>query len=258
VISTVRSEVARNIEAVCFDCWGTLLVESNGDAIHRRRVEHLRDCAAEYGSPVATQAARVALDRAWHRHWDCWVGGEPSSAVDIAQHALRALGVDQTGATADLVDRLATTVGSDDVRAGPGARRMLENLSRAGLRLALVCDTGFTTGDGVRRLLDANGLLAWLEVQAFSDETGVAKPHPRIFQHALSAIGPVPQRAMHVGDLRRTDVAGARALGMKTVRIRWAHDDTSDFPEADAVVDSHDDLAALFGFGRQRAEQEKP
>lgn len=254
MISTVRSEVARDIDAVCFDCWGTLLVESNGDAIHRRRVEHVRDCAAEHGSPVTIQAARGALDRAWHHHWNRWVGGEPSSAIDIAHHALSALEVDETGAAADLVDRLAATVGGDDVRAGPGARRTLENLSRAGLRLALVCDTGFTTGEGVRRLLDANGLLRWLEVQAFSDETGVAKPHPRIFQHALTAIGPEPQRAMHVGDLRRTDVAGARALGMKTVRIRWAHDDTSDFPEADAVVDSHDDLGALFGLGRQRAK----
>lgn len=255
VSSTLRSEVARDIEAVCFDCWGTLLVESSSGAIHERRVAHVSACAAEYGSRVTIDMARVALDRAWHRHWDCWVGGEPSSASDIAQHALDALGVEAPDAVSDLVERLAATIHGDEVRPLPGARRTLESLSRAGLRLALVCDTGFTSGEGVRRLLDANGLLAWLEVQAFSDEAGVSKPHPQIFRHALATIGPVPQRAMHVGDLRRTDVAGARALGMKTVRIRSAHDDTSDHPEADAVVDSHDDLAALFGLGPQRTEE---
>ncbi len=248
--SDQRNKIARYIEAVCFDCWGTLLVESNGAETHQRRVEHVRACASEHGSATSTEAARAALDLAWHHHWDCWVGGTPSSAIDIAHRALDTLRADVPGAAADLVDRLDATVRSHDVRVLPGARRTLEALSRAGVRLALVCDTGFTSGDGVRRLLDENGLLRWLEVQAFSDETGVAKPHPEIFRQALSAIGE-PERAMHVGDLRRTDVAGARALGMTTVRIRWAYDDTSDHPEADAVVDSHDDLAALFGLSRK-------
>ena len=50
-----------------------------------------------------------------------------------------------------------------------------------------------------------------------------------------------------MGDLRRTDVAGARALGMRSVRIRARHDDTSELPDADHVVDSHAELAALLG-----------
>ena len=50
-----------------------------------------------------------------------------------------------------------------------------------------------------------------------------------------------------MGDLRRTDVAGARALSMGTVRIRASHDDTSDLPEADAVADSHAHLCEILG-----------
>jgi len=253
-VSSIRlAQIARGIDAVCFDCWGTLLVESNGAATHQRRIEHVRACATEWGEPTTDAAARAALDAAWLQHWDRWVDGVPNSAIDIAHHALEALGAVEPGAAEDLVERLDTTVRSQDVRVLPGARKMLEGLSRAGCRLALVCDTGFTSGEGVRRLLDAKGLLRWLEVQAFSDEIGVAKPHPRIFRHALSAIGASEKTgsAMHVGDLRSTDVAGARALGMTTVRIRCAYDDTSDHPEADLVVDSHEDLAVWFGFGRE-------
>jgi FMN phosphatase YigB (HAD superfamily) len=56
-----------------------------------------------------------------------------------------------------------------------------------------------------------------------------------------------PERALHVGDLRRTDVAGGRAVGMATVRIRFRHDDDSELPDADHVVDSHAELAELLG-----------
>ena len=52
-----------------------------------------------------------------------------------------------------------------------------------------------------------------------------------------------------MGDLRRTDVAGARALGMTSVRIRARHDDVTDLPEADHVVQSHAELLALLGLG---------
>jgi FMN phosphatase YigB (HAD superfamily) len=60
-------------------------------------------------------------------------------------------------------------------------------------------------------------------------------------------LGVNPEHAWHVGNLRRTDVAGARALGMTSVRIRARHDDTSELPEADHVVVSHAELGRLLG-----------
>ncbi|MBW3616050.1 MAG: HAD hydrolase-like protein [Actinobacteria bacterium] len=61
----------------------------------------------------------------------------------------------------------------------------------------------------------------------------------------LSAVGADvddPGAAAHVGDNRRTDVAGANAMGMTSVRYRGVFDDTSEWPEADIVVAHHDDL----------------
>ena len=84
-----------------------------------------------------------------------------------------------------------------------------------------------------------------LEITVFSDEAGVPKPHPRIFAHTLEALGVAPDATVHVGDLRRTDVAGARAAGMGTVRIRHTHDDLSDHPEADEVAGSHPRLVEI-------------
>jgi len=105
-----------------------------------------------------------------------------------------------------------------------------------------------TPGRVVRRHLDRLGLLSELESQAFSDEVGIPKPHRRAFESALAPLRVPPDAAVHVGDLRATDVAGARALGMTTVRIRAAHDDAdANERDADYVVDSHAELSELFG-----------
>ncbi len=49
----------------------------------------------------------------------------------------------------------------------------------------------------------------------------------------------------HVGDLRRTDVAGARASGLVPIRYRGQNDDRSDAPEADRVIDELPELLPL-------------
>jgi putative hydrolase of the HAD superfamily len=58
-----------------------------------------------------------------------------------------------------------------------------------------------------------------------------------------------PSTVVHVGDLRRTDVAGARALGMATVRFRGVVDDDGPGDEADHVIERLADLPGLLGLG---------
>ena len=71
------------------------------------------------------------------------------------------------------------------------------------------------------------GLAELLDVLVFSEEVGVAKPDPRIFQHALDELGVDPNDAMFVGDRLETDVQGAANLGMTTVQALWFRADDS-------------------------------
>lgn len=52
-----------------------------------------------------------------------------------------------------------------------------------------------------------------------STVVGYEKPDPRIFQIALRALGVAPERAIHVGDSARADVAGAMAAGVTPVHL---------------------------------------
>jgi putative hydrolase of the HAD superfamily len=233
---------------VSFDCWGTLISEEDWHWAHTLRITALREAAREAGHEVSFEAAKAAFESAWHRHQELWHAARSSGAPEIAAWGLAELGIeDAAAARARLVRRFEEASHTGEVVALEGARDLLMALGRAGTPSVLVCDTGLTPGRVVRGLLDRHGLLEHLRVQAFSDEIGAPKPDPRPFRAAIEPLGVDPADVLHVGDLRRTDVAGARALGMQTVRIRARHDDDSDFAEADHVVDSHAELARLLG-----------
>lgn len=243
-----RSALPKTPGAVTFDCWQTLLVEADWAVAHARRVDALIEAARELGRDVSRERAHQAFDHAWGEHMLAWTRGVATGAPEVARHAFSALRVDPSQPVLDaLIVHWQEASHSGRVEALPGAHETLEELARRGIPRALVCDTGLTPGRVVRQLLASVGLLERLDVCAFSDEVGAPKPDRRIFAAALTPLGVDPSGAVHVGDLRRTDVAGARALGMGTIRLRAAHDDPGPLPEADEVADSHEDVLRLLG-----------
>ena len=133
---------------------------------------------------------------------------------------------------------------------GDDGRAAVLRIAEAGLPVALVCDTGFSSGAALRDVLLAEGLLDAFAVTVFSEEVAQAKPHDRPFRTMLDAVGVPAPAVVHVGDLRRKDVAGAVALGMEAVRYRGMRDDTErdgDLPDASTVVDDHGELLDLLG-----------
>jgi putative hydrolase of the HAD superfamily len=234
--------------AVTFDCWRTLLVEEDWHEAHQRRADALLHAARETGARIEPAQASGAFDRAWQRHMDLWLQGVASGARDVAGWAMHELGALTHGAAFELlVAHFEHASHSSRVVPVPGAVETVERLARAGVPCALVCDTGLTPGRVVREHLTRLGMIPGLRAQLFSDEVGVPKPSPKIFHAALAALGVEAAGAVHVGDLRRTDVAGARGVGMTSVRLAAAYDDADPFPEADHVAASHAALCTLLG-----------
>ena len=240
--------VDREIRAVTFDCWGTLLTyEPAGGRSHALRVEALRHAIVAGGHACTPAQVAQRLEAAHRQHLDAWEEALDTGATDIARWALEPLGIRDPEIVASCVHALEEAALSVDVPPLEGAPDTLRALAERGVGLALVCDTGFTPGRVVRQLLDRAGLLEWLDVQVFSNEAGMTKPHPPVFESALDGLGVGAEHTVHVGDLRRTDVGGARNVGMGTIRIRDFNDDDSDLPDADAVADSHAHLREILG-----------
>lgn len=242
---SLRGDVMRRVEgirAVTYDCWGTLLKDRDWEGAIAQRVSALSRFVR-----LGADDARALLEEAWARHDEAWKQVETFGPGRMASYCLEAHGIFDDDKIAELTrefEEASLSTGIDPVE---GALETVEKLHANNFALALVCDTGFTPGRVVRDLLDGLGFTRYIEVLCFSDEVGVPKPGNEIFAKALAELGVRPPEAVHVGDLRRTDIAGAREIGMHAVRFRGVHDDRSEFPDAEVVIDDHVQLLEVLG-----------
>jgi FMN phosphatase YigB (HAD superfamily) len=131
----------------------------------------------------------------------------------------------------------------------PGMAALLHTLKERGYKLGLVADTRPGT---YRNVLNQHQLFDLFDVFAISEELGVVKPHPLMFQHALVGVGlsaGEASAALMVGNNLSRDVRGARDLGIGTVWIHW-NDRYPTIPacgdeEPLHIVQSADELIAL-------------
>jgi putative hydrolase of the HAD superfamily len=116
---------------------------------------------------------------------------------------------------------------------GATTHALLESLRSRGLELALVSNA-FDPGWLLRRDLEQMGIAERIDFAVFSSEVGKRKPHPEIFERALTALGAAAEESLFVGDRLFEDVRGAGELGMTTVQALWFRaDENPDGAEPD-------------------------
>jgi FMN phosphatase YigB (HAD superfamily) len=239
--------VTQPIKAVTFDFWNTIARAPSGlmnEARRRAIVEACTECGVELEADLLAEA----LGEVTRSYESSWSVGEHFHPRQGAEMLVRSLGLEGT-AGERTAEAFLTVARNAPVELSADIESSLEGLQARGIRLGIVCDVGFSGGEVLRELLDREALLGYFSGWAFSDEVGHYKPSPQIFEAALAALDAEPAAAMHVGDLRRTDIAGASALGMRTVRYRTLYDDPEidGGIEADFVIDSHRELPDLIG-----------
>ncbi|MGE5610887.1 MAG: HAD family hydrolase [Bacillota bacterium] len=109
-----------------------------------------------------------------------------------------------------------------------------------GYKLAIVSNT-FIPGFVLDKHLSLHNLLEFFPTRIYSSETGYRKPHPRIFEIALEAVGVSASEAIFVGDLVKTDIVGARRVGMPAI-LRQPFATSTQHRLADFVIRRISDL----------------
>jgi putative hydrolase of the HAD superfamily len=232
-------------EAVTYDFWETIAREATESLLEQRTAawtELLRE------SMVPPETVRRAFEETWRIHSEHWRAGRQFTPAMAIERAMEDLDIDVSpGLRDDLTEAFADAGATAELVVNDGLQETLTELKLRGIRTGIVCDVGFTSGEQLRDVLRRAGILERFDGWAFSDEVGAYKPDPVIFHHALREIGGIePGRAAHIGDLRRTDIAGARAMGMVAIRYRGANDDPpEDGPEGHHVLDDHAALGDL-------------
>ena len=231
------------LKAITFDFWNTLYKAAPYAFALRRKF--LFEVLARQQIDVSVEqvdAAEEVARKTWNRIWR--EEYRTPSAADWVRWMLDELLIqlppEDFDAVATCFDRSLLEVDPgptliDD--AGETVRRLAQRYP-----LGLISDAGLSTGLTLREFLKRDGLLNCFTCTSFSDEVGVSKPHPRIFQITLDQLGAQPHEAAHVGDLTHSDIAGAKAIGMWAVRMAANYDDANRSIEADAVVYSYAEL----------------
>jgi putative hydrolase of the HAD superfamily len=238
-----------SFDAVTFDFWNTLVHEDRGH-LRGRRLQAWAGILEEAGFAVEREQLGAVFDDAWQRYVEKWTVNEQYRAAEAAEDIVQSLGFAvPLSLRQDLIDAFGRAGEDAQLHLTPSVDGCLRELKSAGLRLGIICDVGMTPSTTLRAHLERFGVLDLFDHWSFSDEVGVYKPHPAIFAHALAGLGGVqPGRAVHVGDIRRTDVAGAKAVGMTAVRYTGiSDDDRADQPEGDHVISDHRQLPAVLG-----------
>lgn len=232
------------LRAITFDFWDTLMWEHPGSL----RTERLQYWAEEgLSDRIGADKLESAHDEAHSAYVEAWKHGRQFRIEAAAELIAERGGLTQDSrARRTLLEGFREAGRRAQIEPAPGVRECLEQLRNAGLVIGIVCDIGLTPSGVVRELLEREDLLGCFDATTFSDEVGHFKPSPEIFRYALAELGGVePRAAAHIGDRRRTDVAGALNIGMLAIRFVGPRDhETEETPEGDLVVERLDELPA--------------
>lgn len=236
------------IRVISFDFWNTLY--KNSVPLKHERAERIqRSLAKADVQSVSKEAILSAMQKAWDVWDQIWVHEQrtlaPETWVGIV---LEHLGVNlPDGAAAELCDYLGDAGYPGISQPIAKVRELIPILSKDH-GLAVISDTGVASGRHLRRLMDRDGLGDdHFGIRVFSDEEGRSKPHASLFKKVLDHFHVEPDQMVHIGDLKQTDVAGAAALGIHTIRFAGAYDDTSPsaYPEAEIILYDYADLSEI-------------
>ena len=235
------------IRAITFDYWNTLYSGNSGvmDEVWPLRLAALREALEAAGLQVSDEDLERARRSSFDAYMAAWQGGKHFGA---REHVRYVLAFFKATAPEEVIDRATVKVEEASLRARlqllPGALETIPVLAKSGYRLGIISDTSLTPGRLLLTYLESDGLLEYFAAFTFSDETGFPKPDARMFERTLAILGAAPEETAHVGDTPRTDVAGAKALGLLAIRCAAA-EDHQEPPEADFVIRDHRELPEL-------------
>lgn len=214
-------KIRAQVKGISLDLWGTLLDDGQApaDTVLRKeeRKQYLQRRLQESGHNVPEDSMQAAYRCAWEYFDALWAQQKAFGAADGLREMLRFLKIELTDGLFDDVVHYF-----EEFRNPPppldGVVLAVKRLAKK-YPLALISDTAWTPGPVLTKILGTYEIADCFQAKIYSGEVGVTKPHPEMFRRALHGLQLPPAACLHVGDLQRTDVAGAHAAGMFTAWI---------------------------------------
>jgi len=239
------------IKAVTIDFWNTLVNTGNGDVRKQIRHQALKKAFASLHKEWDEVAVQQAFTYVYASFESRWFGEQKttsaSESLSIVWEKLHMNVSKETHASVVRAFEESILHGTPNLL--PSVEDTLNRLSRQ-YTLAVISDTAFSPGSMLRKVLQKHGIEKYFTYCVFSDEVGVSKPHYRTFETALQKCDVIPDEAVHIGDIERTDIRGAKNVGMRAILYKGdeashSYNDATTKTVADAVAHTWEEIPGI-------------
>ncbi len=230
------------IRLITFDFWNTLFVDRDEDVRNEMRKDFALSRLQKYKQELTKEEVRSAFHVAKMEFELQWRRYTSSTMDDYVRIVTSELGINiDSNDRKDIVEFFETVLLHHQPLLVPNAGEAVRDV-KTRLKVGLISDTGYSPGSTLRKILGAHGIESCFDSFSFSNETGYLKPRLESFLRILHELNMRPEEAVHIGDLERTDIAGAKRLGIKAIKFIGANHTAVRESIADEVIDHLADL----------------
>ncbi|MCM3005848.1 HAD family hydrolase [Priestia koreensis] len=209
----------KDITAVTFDLWGTLIT-NNEEGIISTKSQEMYDFFQSINCLIPYQSIKLSIELLIYkiRHVQRKKGRNLSNTEQI-EILLNVLDVklNQNSHKETMLNILQNDNSRFEII--EGVEKLLAELKQRGVRMALICNTTLVPGKILSHNLQKRGLSNYFEVMIFSNEVKYAKPHKDIFLLAADRLKVPITSIVHIGDDYFSDWIGANNAGAKGILL---------------------------------------
>lgn len=205
-------------KVISIDFWNTLIDTSNSDERKRLRTERCLEVLNPYQPGLTPEDLNSAVKKGIEIFNGIWKNEHRTlQTSDVVKNLISELKIEISSTDQNQLVHIFE-VGILDASPNP-APDVIETLAvlSDSYQLGIISDTHFSPGRVIKELLERYKMLHYFSHFSFSDETGVSKPHPEMYHNILRCAGAKPFEMVHIGDMNRTDISGAKALGIHSI-----------------------------------------
>lgn len=231
--------------AISFDFWNTLYADGAEDKRRILRKEYFASLISGYRN-LESYEIEQAFTAGSKFFLDNWINRSttPTAAERIrfmAEYFSVKLSEDLVHDAAEFFGQMIFEVPPQEI---DFVKEMIPILSKK-YPLGIISDTGYISGKYICDFLDQENLLEYFSSFIFSDENKYSKPHISVFNKTAKNLQISTQDLIHVGDLERTDVAGAINAGCTSIKFTGANHDNVEDGRAHHIVAKYEDLLKM-------------
>lgn len=234
-------------KAITFDFWQTLYADTleNWERRQAIRIENCHEYLKNQGYSCQTDDIAIGMEEAykvsstnWHKH----------KGVSVETCMMKFAETLELSLDEKEIASVIVCLGNAFLASPPvliqHVKPMLASLSE-NYPLGIISDSALTPGRYTKQLMERDGILQYFTAFTYSDESEHTKPEVVQFENTLKHLNANPEEAVHIGDIVRTDIVGAKNAGMKAIRFAGFNKSETDDTLSDAVIDDYRQLEAV-------------